>query len=267
VKKLLSTVAMAVGIALAAAAPSAAQDTLKAGTECTYFPFNFRDSDGVLKGYDVDVGNELAKRLNFKIEWVCQKWDGMLPSLLANKFDLILASLSITEERRQKIDFSVGYRLSIGQFVGPKAKALKLFKADGNPDVPAFTGVRVGLQRATTYDNWITAKVPDATVVRYETVEQMYLELKAGRVDVIMTNPMKTYLEFLSKPDGAGYEVIGPQIDEPKYFGTGAGVGIRKDSEPLLKRIDAALIEMKKDGTLDLFSKKYFPFAIYPTTN
>jgi polar amino acid transport system substrate-binding protein len=265
VKKLVRTVAAAIGLALAVVGPVAAQDTLKAGTECTYFPFNFRDSDGVLKGYDVDVGNELGKRLNFKIEWVCQKWDGMLPSLLANKYDLILASLSITEERRQKIDFSVGYRLSIGQFVGPKAKGYKLFKPDNSPDVAAFKGVRVGLQRSTTYDNWIQAKVPDATVVRYETVEQMYLELKAGRVDVIMTNPMKTYLEFLSKPDGAGYEVIGPQIDEEKYFGTGAGVGIRKGEEALLKRIDAALTEMKKDGTLDTFSKKYFPFAIYPT--
>lgn len=264
-KKLAKTVIAAIGLMLAAVDPGAAQEALKAGTECTYFPFNFRDSDGVLKGYDVDVGNELAKRLNFKIEWVCQKWDGMLPSLLANKYDLILASLSITEERRQKIDFSVGYRISIGQFVGPKAKGYKLFKPDKSPDVAAFKGVRVGLQRSTTYDNWIQAKVPDATLVRYETVEQMYLELKAGRVDVIMTNPMKTYLEFLSKPDGAGYEVIGPQIDEEKYFGTGAGVGIRKGEEALLKRIDEALIAMKKDGTLDAFSKKYFPFAIYPT--
>jgi polar amino acid transport system substrate-binding protein len=244
--------------------PATAQETIKAGTECTYFPFNFRDSDGTLKGYDVDVGNELAKRLKIKIEWVCQKWDGMLPSLLANKFDLILASMSITEERRQKIDFSEGYRVSIGQFVGPKAKGLKLFKDDKTPDVGAFKGVRVGLQRATTYDNWIQAKVPDATVVRYDAVEQMYLELKAGRVDVIMTNPMKTHLEFLSKPDGAGFEVIGPQLDEEKYFGKGAGVGIRKGNEALLKRIDAAIIEMKKDGTLDAFSKKYFPWAIYP---
>lgn len=245
--------------------PAAAQETLRAGTECTYFPFNFRDADGTLKGYDVDVGNEIGKRLSMKVEWVCQKWDGMLPALLANKYDVILASLSITEERRQKIDFSVGYRLSIGQFVGPKAKGLKLFKDDKTPDTAAFKGVKVGLQRGTTYENWITAKVPDATVVKYDTVEQTYLELKSGRVDVIMTNPMKTYLEFLSKPDGAGFEVIGPQIDEEKYFGTGAGVGLRKGEEALLKRIDAALVDMKKDGTLDKFSKAYFPFAIYPS--
>jgi polar amino acid transport system substrate-binding protein len=263
-RKFLSIIAAAAAATIAVVSQAAAQEALKAGTECTYFPFNFRDSDGTLKGYDVDVGNELAKRLNIKIEWVCQKWDGMLPSLLSNKFDLILASMSITEERRQKIDFSEGYRLSIGQFVGPKAKGLKLFKADSTPDVAAFKGVRVGLQRATTYDNWIQAKVPDATVVRYDAVEQMYLELKAGRVDVIMTNPMKTHLEFLSKPDGAGFEVIGPQLDEEKYFGKGAGVGIRKGNEALLKRIDTAIIAMKKDGTLDAFSKKYFPWAIYP---
>lgn len=263
-KRLFTALAAAVTFAATSAFPVTAQESLKAGTECTYFPFNFRDSDGVLKGYDVDVGNELAKRLNFKIEWVCQKWDGMLPSLLSNKFDLILASMSITEERRQKIDFSEGYRLSIGQFVGPKAKGLKLFKPDNTPDVAAFKGVRVGLQRATTYDNWIQAKVPDATVVRYDAVEQLYLELKAGRVDVIMTNPMKTHLEFLSKPDGAGFEVIGPQLDEEKYFGKGAGVGLRKGEDALRKRIDAAILAMKKDGTLDTFSKKYFPWAIFP---
>lgn len=260
--KFFAVVAAALAVA---GGPATAQETLRAGTECTYFPFNFRDTDGTLKGYDVDVGNEIGKRLNMKVEWVCQKWDGMLPALLANKYDVILASLSITEERRQKIDFSVSYRLSIGQFVGPKAKGLKLFKADKTPDTAAFKGVKVGLQRGTTYENWITAKVPDATVVKYDTVEQTYLELKSGRVDVIMTNPMKTYLEFLSKPDGAGFEVIGPQIDEEKYFGTGAGVGLRKGEEALLKRIDAALVDMKKDGTLDKFSKAYFPFAIYPS--
>ncbi|MBM3572457.1 MAG: transporter substrate-binding domain-containing protein, partial [Alphaproteobacteria bacterium] len=197
-KKHLKNLVFAVAATLAVTAPVAAQQTLQAGSECTYFPFNFRDNDGVLKGYDIDVGNEVGKRLNVKIEWVCQKWDGMLPALLANKFDLIVASMSVTEERRQRIDFSESYRISVGQFVGAKNKALKLFNADKTPNADAFKGVRVGLQRATTYDNWIQAKVPGATVVRYDTVEQLYLELRSGRVDVIMTNPMKTHLEFLS---------------------------------------------------------------------
>jgi polar amino acid transport system substrate-binding protein len=264
-RNLVASIASAIAIAFAATTPAAAQQDLRAGSECTYFPFNFRDTDGVLKGYDIDVGNELGKRLGVKIEWVCQKWDGMLPALLANKFDLILASMSITEERRQRIDFSESYRVSIGQFVGARSKGYKLFNADNTPNPAAFKGVRVGLQRATTYDNWIQAKVPDATVVRYDTVEQLYLELKSGRVDVIMTNPMKTHLEFLSKPDGAGFEVVGPQLEEEKYFGQGVGVGVRKGNAELLKRIDTAILAMRKDGTLDGFSRKYFPWAIHPT--
>jgi polar amino acid transport system substrate-binding protein len=79
-----------------------------------------------------------------------------------------------------------------------------------------------------------------------------------------MNNPMKIYLTFLSKPDGAGFEVVGPQIRDEKYFGTGVGIGLRKGNDALLKRIDAAILDMRKDGTLDRFSKLYFPFAIYP---
>jgi polar amino acid transport system substrate-binding protein len=255
--------AWVLALAVTSVAPVAAQETLKAATDCAYFPFSFRDTDSVLKGYEVDLGEEMARRANFKIEWVCQKFDGLIPSLLSNKFDIILSTMSITDERRKSIDFSVSYRVSVGQFVGAKGKVQKLFNADGTPNPAGFKDLRVGLARATTYDNWMQAKVPDATIVRYDTDVQMYLELKAGRVDMLMTNPLKIYLEFLSKPDGAGFEVIGPQIKDEKYFGIGVGAGVRKGNDALLKRIDTALNDMKKDGTMERYSKKYFPFTIY----
>ncbi|MEO8544549.1 MAG: transporter substrate-binding domain-containing protein [Burkholderiaceae bacterium] len=262
-KKLISAVAATLALALTGIGPVEAQESLKAATDCAYFPFSFKDTDGVLKGYEIDVGEDIARRANFKIEWVCQKFDGLIPSLLSNKFDIILAAMSITEERRKSIDFSVSYRVSVGQFVGAKGKTLKLFNADGTPNPAGFKDLRVGLGRATTYDNWMQAKEPEATIVRYDSDVQMYLDLKAGRVDVLMTNPMKIYLEFLSKPDGAGFEVIGPQIKDEKYFGIGVGAGLRKGNDALLKRIDAALTDMKKDGTMERYSKKYFPFTIY----
>jgi len=252
-------VAAAAVLALGAA-HSASAETLRVGTECTYFPFNYRDSDGTLKGYDVDVAKGVGERIGAKIAFVCQKWDGMIPSLLANKFDLIVASMSITEKRMKKIDFSRPYRISVGQFIARKGKGLKLFNADGSVNPAGFEGVRIGLQRATTYDNWIQAKAPQATIVRYDNVEPLYLDLKAGRVDAIMTNPMKAYLSFLSKPEGAGYEIVGPQIEDQKYFGTGVGIGLRKGNGALLKRIDAAIDAMTADGTLDKYSKTYFPF-------
>lgn len=255
--------AFMLALAVTAVGPAAAQENLKVATDCAYFPFSFRDTDSVLKGYEIDMGEDMARRANFKIEWVCQKFDGLIPSLLSNKFDIILSTMSITDARKQSIDFSVSYRVSVGQFVAAKGKAGKLFNADGTPNSAGFKDLRVGLGRATTYDNWMQAKVPDATVVRYDTDVQMYLELKSGRVDMLMTNPLKIYLEFLSKPDGAGFEVVGPQIKDEKYFGIGVGAGVRKGNEALLKRIDTAINDMKKDGSLERYSKKYFPFTIY----
>lgn len=262
-KRFLLPLAIAAGLTAGAAAASA--ETLRVGTECTYFPFNYREADGTLKGYDVDVAVEVGKRIGAEIEFVCQEWDGMIPSLLANKFDLIVASMSITEQRREKIDFSVPYRVSIGQFIGAKDKGLQFFNADGSINAAGFEGVTLGIERSSTYDTWIQAKMPDADIVPYDNNEAMYLDLKAGRVDAIMTNPMKAYLVFLSKPDGAGFETIGPQIVDEEYFGTGVGIGLRKDSAELLKRIDEALVAMIKDGSLSTFSRRYFPFDINPS--
>ncbi len=239
-------------------------ETLRVGMECTYAPFNYRTADGKLTGYDVDVANGVAGILNADLEFVCQKWDGMIPALLANKFDLIVASMSITEKRRVKIDFSGPYRISVGRLVGRKGGNFNLFNADGSVNPAGFKGVKVGLERATTYDNWFVAKVPDAEILRYDNNESMYLDLKNGRTDVIMTNPMKAHLRFLSKEDGAGYEFVSPAIDEKEFFGVGVGIGLRKGNDALLGRINVALKQLTEDGSLEKYALKIFPFAIHP---
>ena len=99
-------------------------ETLRVGMECTYAPFNYKTADGELAGYDVDVAKGVARLIQAEIEFVCQEWDGMIPALLANKFDLIIASMSITEKRMERIDFSGPYRFSTGQMVGPKSMAV-----------------------------------------------------------------------------------------------------------------------------------------------
>ena len=104
---------------------SAQAETLRVGMECTYAPFNYRTADGELTGYDVDVAKGVAGIIGADLEFVCQKWDGMIPALLANKFDLIVASMSITEKRRVKIDFSGPYRISVGRLVGKKERRLQ----------------------------------------------------------------------------------------------------------------------------------------------
>jgi polar amino acid transport system substrate-binding protein len=259
--KSIAVVALAAGAMLASAAAQA--ETLRVGMECTYAPFNYREASGELAGYDVDVAKGVAGIIGADLEFVCQKWDGMIPALLANKFDLVIASMSITNSRLEKMDFSVPYRISVGRLVGKKDMGVTLFDDAGAPIADNFGGLKVGMGRATTYSKWFEAKLPGANVVLYDSTEAMYLDLQNGRTDMIMTNPMKAFLKFLSKEDGAGFEFVSPQIDETEYFGIGVGIGLRKGNEDLKERLNAALLQLTKDGSLETYALKYFPFAIH----
>lgn len=260
--KLKSLVLGVMALAALGVAPVSAE-TLRVGMECTYFPFNYKTADGELAGYDVDVAKGVAAIMGDDLEFVCQDFDGLIPALLANKFDLIVASLSITDKRKEQIDFSTPYRVSVGQLVGPVGKDWKLFDADGKPILENFKGLKVGLERASTYAGWFQANVPDANVVLYDGNEPMYLDLKNGRVDMIMSNPMKIFLTFL-EGDGKGkFELIGPQIDDEKYFGPGVGIGMRKGQDELKGRINDAVKQLIRDGKLKEYALKIFPFQIH----
>lgn len=238
-------------------------ETLRVGMECTYAPFNYKTADGELAGYDVDVAKGVATIIGAEFEYVCQEWDGMIPALLANKFDLIIASMSITDKRMEKIDFSGPYRFSTGQILGAKKSKMNLFDDAGNPIADNFKGLKVGLERATTYANWFKEKLPGADVVLYDSSESVYLDLQNGRVDIIMTNPMKAHLKFLSKEDGAGYEFKGPVVDEVEYFGIGVGIGLREGQDELKGKLNSALKELINSGDLEGYAKKIFPFKLH----
>lgn len=262
-KKIRSILAAALAVVAFGVVNTATAETLRVGMECTYAPFNFRDADGELMGYDVDVAKGVAGIIGADLEFVCQQWDGMIPALLANKFDLIIASMSITEKRLQKMDFSDTYRISVGRLVGRKDAGWELFDDAGNPIPENFAGLKVGLERATTYSDWFENELPEAEVVLYDSNEALYLDLVNGRTDMIMTNPMKAYLRFLSQEDGGGFEFVSPQIDEKKYFGTGVGIGLRKGNDELKARLNAAIKTLTEDGSLERYALQYFPFAIH----
>jgi polar amino acid transport system substrate-binding protein len=140
---------------------------------------------------------------------------------------------------------------------------MNLFDADGNPIADNFDGLKVGLERATTYASWFADKLPGADVVLYDSSESVYLDLQNGRVDLIMTNPMKAHLKFLSKDDGAGFEFKGPVVDEEKYFGIGVGIGMRQGQDELKEKLNSALKEMINSGDLESYAKKIFPFKLH----
>lgn len=259
----LGTKIWAATLAVMALAAPASAEKLRVGMECTYAPFNYRTDSGELAGYDVDVAKGVAEIIGAELEYVCQQWDGMIPALLANKFDLIIASMSITESRLEKIDFSDPYRDSVGRIIGKSGQDLKLFDDDGNPIPENFTGLRIGLERASTYESWFNAKLPDADIVLYDGSEPMYLDLVNGRVDAIMTNPMKAHLSFLTQENGSGFEFISPAINEVEFFGVGVGIGLRQGQPELKERLNGAIKQLINDGKLTEYALKYFPFPIH----
>ena len=257
------SMALIASLGVLAVTATAGAETLRVGMECTYAPFNYKNTDGELEGYDVLVAKGVAGLIGANLEFVCQKWDGMIPALLANKFDLVVASMSITDKRLKKMDFSSTYRISVGRLVGRKDAGWNLFDDAGKPIPANFAGLKVGLERATTYSDWFENELPEAKVVLYDTNEALYLDLVNGRTDMIMTNPMKAHLRFLSKEGGAGFEFVSPQIDERKYFGIGVGIGLRKGNDALKARINAALRTLTDHGYLESYALRYFPFAIH----
>ncbi len=261
--KLLSLKSLAIGAVALLAAGSASSETLRVGMECTYAPFNYRTAEGELAGYDVDVAKGVAEIIGADLEFVCQQWDGMIPALLANKFDLIVASMSITDTRMEKIDFSGPYRDSVGRLIGLADADLNLFNDSGAPIAASFDGLRVGLERASTYENWFNAKLPGAEIVLYDGSEPLYLDLQNGRVDMIMTNPMKAQLRFLSKEEGNKFAFVSPAISEVEFFGIGVGIGLRQGQDELRERLSAAIRELINNGSLEAYALKIFPFPIH----
>ncbi|MEM7171646.1 MAG: transporter substrate-binding domain-containing protein [Pseudomonadota bacterium] len=262
-KKMFAMVAISLVAGTLSFQGTAAAETLRVGMECTYAPFNYRNADGELEGYDVDVAKGVGRIMGAELEFVCQEWDGMIPALLANKFDLIVASMSITNKRLEKMDFSAPYRFSIGQMVGRKDADLKLFDDAGEPIPANFSGVKVGLERATTYSDWFETMLPEAEVVLYDSNEALYLDLQNGRTDAIMTNPMKAYLKFLSQEEGSDFELIGPELDEEEFFGVGVGIGLRQGQPELKEQLDGAIKELINSGELESYAMKIFPFKLH----
>ena len=136
--------------ALALAAGTAAADMKKVtlGTEGAYPPFNWIDENGDLQGFDVEIGNALCAAANLECTWAVQDWDGIIPGLLAKKYDAIVASMSITEERKKKVDFTGKYYTTPAKFVRMKGSGIEITNE-------GLDGLAVGVQRATIHENFL----------------------------------------------------------------------------------------------------------------
>jgi len=263
VKRLLSAFAAAAILAGAAGmAPASADDVLRIAVEGAYPPFSWVDPDGTLKGFDIEIAQALCDQMGAECELVQQDWDGIIPALLARKYDAIVASMAITEERKKKVAFTNKYYNAPAKFVRKKGSGIEISKE-------GLAGKIVGVQRASTHDHFITAEFGNTVEIkRYANQDEAYLDAVAGRVDLLLANSMAMKEGFLMTDAGKDFEFVGPDYSDPKYFGEGAGIAIRKEDADLVEKFNAAIKAIRDDGTYKIINDRYFEFDVYgePTT-
>jgi arginine/ornithine transport system substrate-binding protein len=229
---------------------------VRIGTEGAYPPFNYMSPDGQIVGFDVDIAMALCERMQVDCTLVQQDWDGMIPALLAKKYDAIVASMSITDERRQKVEFTKKYYQTPGRFVAKKGANFDISKE-------GLAGRKVGVQRATTHDSFLTDNFGDSEIVRYASQDEANLDLVSGRVDLLLADSVTLSESLLKTDQGKEFEFVGPAYADPKWFGYGVGIALRKADTDLRDKFNEAIDAIRADGTWDKIAQKYFDFDVY----
>ena len=226
---------------------------LRVGVEGNYPPFSQIAPDGKLSGFDIDIANAVCAQMKAECTLVQQEWDGMIPALTAKRFDFIVASMTITDERKKAVDFSDPYYDVPSRFVA-KAGAF----ADHSP--ATLKGKTIIVLRNSPRDKYLAENYKDSTIQRVNKEPEVYLELAAGRGDIAFGSSVVSAEAFLKKPEGRGYAQVGPAVRIAA--GSGVGIAMRKNDTELRDRINAALKAIKADGTYKRLMAKYFDFDI-----
>ena len=251
------------GALVAAATLSHAQapewKKIRIGVEGAFPPFSQLGTDGKLKGFDIDMANRLCAEMKAECTLAQQDWDGMIPALNARKFDAIIASMSITDERKKQVAFSDKYYQSPARFVAKSG-----LKLEATP--VGLKGKKIGVQRATTQDRYVTELFKDSEIKRYAKQDEAFLDLVAGRVDVLFVDSVAANDGFLKTAQGKPFAFLGPLFKDEKYFGLGAGVAMRKNDEALRNKFNAAIKAIRENGEYAKLQNKYFDFDIFGDT-
>ena len=228
-----------------AANNGAASKTLRIATEGAYPPFNYTNADGSLAGYDIDVANALCEEMKVKCEIVAQEWDGIIPGLLAQKYDAVIAGMSITPERQEKVDFTEPYFANT---------MVWLTDTKGSFDPKTIKNLTLGGQRSTTPGAYLQDNYEGKdgnTVQLYDNYDNAYLDLKSGRSDAVLAE--KVSAKSWLKDNPAGFGIVGDEIDNNDNI----AIAVRK-GDPLQKDFNKAMSTIRSNGKLALLEQSNF---------
>jgi len=252
-KKLLT----ALSLSVIAFGSSSAMAELRLGIDSApYAPFYEADTNGNFVGWEIEIGDAICAAMEEECTWVPVAWDGIIPALLAKKIDAIVGSMSITEERMKTISFSDKYYNTPASIV-----AMKSMDMDGTPE--SVAGKIIGVQVSTTHQNYVQSHFEDVadSVKVYQDFNEHNQDLLAGRVDMVVADSL-AMSDFLNSPEGQDFEIKADLADDA-IFGPGVGAGIRQEDTELVEKFNAAIQQIRDDGSYAEISAKYFDFDIY----
>ena len=224
-------------------------------TEGAFPPFNYLDRKGLPAGFEMELAQEACQRIKAECEFVALKWDQLIPGLLDKKFDIIMSSMEVTRERRQRMGLSRRYYLSPGAFIAPKGAPY-----DGPPSL--LRNKRIGIVRDSMHADWADKSFRrSAQLKRYDSTAAALQGLASEEVDAVFGDKAQLWL-WSQKPEGKCCELVGQDIKDTQTLGVGVAAGLRKEDAKLREALNKAFGEMVADGTYKKINDKYFPFAL-----
>lgn len=237
---------------LLAASMAVADEKVRIASEGYFPPFNYFDEGGKLAGFDIDIGRALCEKMNADCEFIPEEWDALIPGLLDEKYDVILASMSITEEREKTVSFTLPYYSNMLTFIGKKNSGIEISDE-------SLKGKAAGAQGGTISAGYLEERYGGIVNIQlFDTQEGAYKDLVDGKLDVVLGDNLPAY-DWLQTETGQDHEFKGEFIDIDDRI----GMAVRKGDDALRERLDQALIAILEDGTYQEINDKYFPFSIY----
>lgn len=252
-KKNLLRLALVALFTVSAATQAADLKEIRIATEAGYPPFEFIAPNGEIQGFNIDIGNEICKRLEAKCVWIDQSFDSLIPGLQARKFDLANSTMTATDARRKVIDFTTPLYIVASRLVASKDKNLE-------PTAESLKGLRIGVQQGTTMETYARKEwAPKGVqIIAYPSYTNAFTDLAAGRIDASFQEAPNAVDGFLDKPEGANFHLTGAVINNSPILNEPIAIGLRKGNKELKAAVDKTIKAMLEDGTIQQFSEKYF---------
>lgn len=257
-RKLIYVLSLACALATATGAQAQAPGwaKIRIGVEANYPPFSMMGTDGKFSGFDIDIANAICAAIKAECTLVSQEWDGMMPALNARKFDMIVASMTITDERKKVADFSDSYYDIPSTFV-TKTGAF----TDISPT--ALKGKTIIVTRNTPRAKYLADNYKDSQILQVAKEAEVTMELAAGRGDIGFGSSLAATAAFLKSPDGKAFSKVGPAINPSgNKVGGGTGIAMRKGEDALRDKLNAGLKTITANGVYKAINDKYFDVYI-----